>query len=220
MSFDIIDQNVSAIVSLTVNETIKGQLEVVYQSCEQPSVYERQDFHYMLIITEGLSTPVFKQPIRVFKDIPVSRLPTQLVVETGLDLMNNDYTVALSLGGDIPKMICAYSQLSKGKMGVSFTSRLAVEGIEYDDAGVQIQVRYQHLDGGSKLKRGDSIAVFDITGYPELLGCCTIDLTNNEGVKAINLRYFPDGALISLGYYFNGNCNACYISNCCIRFNF
>ncbi|GAA4902470.1 hypothetical protein [Ferrimonas pelagia] len=209
LSINIVDQHSSALVSMGVKKSNPSQLTIVYQTCEQYTVQGERYNNYMVVITEGLSNPVGKAPLLIFSGLAASRTPKQLVLDTQLDLLNNNYTVALALGDEIPKTICSYSQLTKGQTGASFVNKVALEAIETTGNELTVCVRYQCLDGVEPAENGDSIVVFDITGCAQAIGSERLNTERRSGVIPVTLKGVQAGALMSVGYYLGNEYGAC-----------
>ncbi|MGF1726867.1 hypothetical protein [Photobacterium nomapromontoriensis] len=207
--FRNIGHYVSKIISAKVEQNNPFKVVVGYITCDQTTHTGLPISNYSLSIYNGLDSPIGKTPVMEFHDITASNENNNCTLTTSMDLLSGNYTIALSVGENIPRTLCSYIQLNHGDVIGSFNSNLYLESIIETQLGFEINIRFDVLAGIKPVQNGDYIIIYDVTGKAARIGFQEINHDHAEGIQTVYLDSLNAGAQITIGYYCGNYLGAC-----------
>lgn len=209
IEFRNIGHYVSKIITVKVDQNNPFKMIVEYITCDQISHTGQPISNYSLSIYNGLDSPVGKTPIVEFHDIAASNENSNFALMTTINLLSGNYTVALSVGENMPRTLCSYIQLNHGDIAGYFSSGIYLESIIETQIGFEINIRFHVIAGIKPVQNGDYIIIYDVTGKATRIGFHAINHDHAEGIQTILVDNLNAGAQITIGYYCGNFLGAC-----------
>ncbi len=205
-------QSISRINAVTVDSK-KNSATISYSTADLRSNSGVEFTNYTLSIFEDLSSPVDGTPLQKFEGIHADFNGTYEMSNITPELSEGHFTIALSVGSEVEKTLCAYVCLRDGVVIDSFNENITLNNIEVDDQTLTFVVQTEPLPGKVPDEDNDLIMIYDNTNGGNKAVSVTRSapyLTSDGYITRLTINgTLTSQGQYSIGYYCGNVLGAC-----------